>query len=174
MSSTLNSVNLIGFVGAKPDIKTDIKNSNTGIVATISIGVKEKFKNKDGSYTERTDWVKITSFGKAAKYVAQYISTGDLVLVVGKLKNNVYTDRKGKKHSELYVLCSNISLLRKKEKNPEVPQQQQNEVVTNNGRNYIQQTNRNNSSDLQQQKQNNDKHVSPILSEKKHYYRKGR
>lgn len=72
MSSTLNTVNLIGFVGAKPDIK----NSNSGIVTHISIGVQEKFRNRDGTYTERTDWIKTTSFGNTAKYVSQYINTG--------------------------------------------------------------------------------------------------
>ncbi len=165
MSSTLNTVNLIGFVGTKPDIK----NSNSGIVTHISIGVQEKFRNRDGTYTERTDWIKITSFGNTAKYVSQYINTGDLVVVEGKLKNNNYTDRNGKKHSEMYVQSNNISLLRKKGLSPEAPQtgytassqtqknqlqqytpkpqfqQQQQNVVSKNGRSYIQQTNLNNS-----------------------------
>ena len=118
MSSTLNTVNLIGFVGTEPDIK----NSNSGIVTHISIGVQEKFKNRDGTYTERTDWIKITSFGNTAKYVSQYINTGDLVVVEGKLKNNNYTDRNGKKHSEMYVQSNNISLLRKKGLSSEAPQ----------------------------------------------------
>lgn len=173
MSSTLNTVNLIGFVGAKPDIK----NSNSGIVTHISIGVQEKFRNRDGTYTERTDWIKITSFGNTAKYVSQYINTGDLVVVEGKLKNNNYTDRNGKKHSEMYVQSNNISLLRKKGLSPEAPQtgynslissqmqknqlqqytpqpqfqQQQQNVVSKNGRSYIQQTNLNNSNNIQYQ-----------------------
>ena len=137
MSSTLNTVNLIGFVGTVPDIK----NSNSGIVTHISIGVQEKFKNRDGTYTERTDWIKITSFGNTAKYVSQYINTGDLVVVEGKLKNNNYTDRNGKKHSEMYVQSNNISLLRKKGISSEAPQR-----VSKNGRSYIQQTNLNNRS----------------------------
>ena len=170
MSSTLNTVNLIGFVGTEPDIK----NSNSGIVTHISIGVQEKFKNRDGTYTERTDWIKITSFGNTAKYVSQYINTGDLVVVEGKLKNNNYTDRNGKKHSEMYVQSNNISLLRKKGLSSEAPQtgytasshtqkksattpqpqfqqQQQNVVVSKNGGSYIQQTNLNNSSNIQHQ-----------------------
>lgn len=170
MSSTLNTVNLIGFVGAEPDIK----NSNSGIVTHISIGVQEKFKNRDGTYTERTDWIKITSFGNTAKYVSQFINTGDLVVVEGKLKNNNYTDKNGKKHSEMYVQSNNISLLRKKGISPEAPQrvssngyhtqknqqqqytpqpqfqQRQQNVVSKNGRSYIQQTNLNNRSNIQQ------------------------
>ena len=118
MSSTLNTVNLIGFVGTEPDIK----NSNSGIGTHISIGGQEKFKNRDGTYTERTDWIKITSFGNTAKYVSQFINTGDLVVVEGKLKNNNYTDRNGKKHSEMYVQSNNISLLRKKGLSSEAPQ----------------------------------------------------
>lgn len=137
MSSTLNTVNLIGFVGTEPEIK----NSNSGIVTHISIGVQEKFKNRDGTYTERTDWIKITSFGNTAKYVSQYINTGDLVVVEGKLKNNNYTDRNGKKHSEMYVQSNNISLLRKKGLSSEATQR-----VSKNGRSYIQQTNLNNRS----------------------------
>ena len=155
MSSTLNTVNLIGFVGTKPDIK----NSNSGIVTHISIGVQEKFRNRDGTYTERTDWIKITSFGNTAKYVSQFINTGDLVVVEGKLKNNNYTDKNGKKHSEMYVQSNNISLLRKKGISHEAPQRvSSNEYHTQknqqqqytpqpqfskNRRSYIQQTNLN-------------------------------
>lgn len=176
MSSTLNTVNLIGFVGAQPDIK----NSSNGIVTHISIGVQEKFRNRDGNYTERTDWIKITSFGNTAKYVSQYISTGDLVVVEGKLKNNVYTDRNGKNHSDIYVQSNNVSLLKKKEssapkgytttapariqQNPQPQQtqypqqtqnQQQNVVFNSNGRSYIQQTKRNNNNMQQPQPNHN-------------------
>ena len=100
---------------------------------------------------------------------------GDLVVVEGKLKNNNYTDRNGKKHSEMYVQSNNISLLRKKGLSPEAPQtgytassqtqknqlqqytpqpqfqQQQQNVVSKNGRSYIQQTNLNNSNNIQYQ-----------------------
>ena len=73
--------------------------------------------------------------------MSQYINTGDLVVVEGKLKNNNYTDRNGKKHSEMYVQSNNISLLRKKGISSEAPQR-----VSKNGRSYIQQTNLNNRS----------------------------
>lgn len=107
----LNHVALVGYVGADPAIN---EGRNGHGITTFSLAITEKFKNKDGSMIERTDWHKIVCFGYTAKYVSDYIRKGDLVSVEGKLKNNNYTDKNGTKHFETQVhsISGGVNLLR--------------------------------------------------------------
>ena len=107
----MNHVALVGYVGADPTINAG---RNGHEITTFSLAITEKFKNKDGSMIERTDWHKIVCFGYTAKYVSDYIRKGDLVSVEGKLKNNNYTDKNGTKHFETQVhsISGGVNLLR--------------------------------------------------------------
>lgn len=107
----INHVALVGYVGADPAVN---EGRNGHEITTFSLAITERFKNKDGSMIERTDWHKIVCFGYTAKYVANYIRKGDLVSVEGKLKNNNYTDKNGTKHFETQVhsISGGVNLLR--------------------------------------------------------------
>lgn len=107
----MNHVALVGYVGADPTVNAG---RNGHEITTFSLAITEKFKNKDGSMIERTDWHKIACFGYTAKYVSDYIRKGDLVSVEGKLKNNNYTDKNGTKHFETQVhsISGGVNLLR--------------------------------------------------------------
>ena len=107
----MNHVALVGYVGADPTVNAG---RNGHEITTFSLAITEKFKNKDGSMIERTDWHKIVCFGYTAKYVSDYIRKGDLVSVEGKLKNNNYTDKNGTKHYETQVhsISGGVNLLR--------------------------------------------------------------
>lgn len=107
----INHVALVGYVGADPAVN---EGRNGHEITTFSLAITERFKNKDGSMIERTDWHKIVCFGYTAKYVADYIRKGDLVSVEGKLKNNNYTDKNGTKHYETQVhsISGGVNLLR--------------------------------------------------------------
>lgn len=107
----MNHVALVGYVGADPTVNAG---RNGHEITTFSLAITEKFKNKDGSMIERTDWHKIVCFGYTAKYVSDYIRKGDLVSVEGKLKNNNYTDKNGTKHFETQVhsISGGVNLLR--------------------------------------------------------------
>lgn len=107
----INHVALVGYVGADPAVN---EGRNGHEITTFSLAITERFKNKDGSMIERTDWHKIVCFGYTAKYVANYIRKGDLVSVEGKLKNNNYTDKNRTKHFETQVhsISGGVNLLR--------------------------------------------------------------
>ena len=107
----MNHVALVGYVGADPTVNAG---RNGHEITTFSLAITEKFKNKDGSMIERTDWHKIVCFGYTAKYVSDFIRKGDLVSVEGKLKNNNYTDKNGTKHFETQVhsISGGVNLLR--------------------------------------------------------------
>jgi single-strand DNA-binding protein len=61
----LNKVQLIGRVGKDPEVK-DI---NGNKVANFSLATSEKYKDKQGTKQERTEWHNITIWGRLAEVV---------------------------------------------------------------------------------------------------------
>lgn len=160
----MNHVALVGYVGADPTVNAG---RNGHEITTFSLAITEKFKNKDGSMIERTDWHKIVCFGYTAKYVSDYIRKGDLVSVEGKLKNNNYTDKNGTKHFETQVhsISGGVNLLR----------EGQNGVSKNHAHLQPQNTNQNyqNNNSNQNSPQNTDAYYRGIPQPPQQQYQQG-
>ena len=63
---------------------------------------------------EDKTFLKITTFGKLAKTINEYIHKGDLILVEGMIKNNNYEDDKGNKHYEYTFIGNKAEFLSNK------------------------------------------------------------
>lgn len=85
--SGINKVILIGNVGSDPEVRTF---DNGGQVANISLATSENVKTKGGDYEERTEWHRVSVFGKAANFVAGYVAKGDKLYVEGSLQTRSY------------------------------------------------------------------------------------
>lgn len=93
-------------------------------VATVSIATTQRgFTRKDGSSVEpRTDWHTVVLWRSLATYAEKYIKKGDLLQVVGELRNRNWTDKDGVKHYTTEIMGTNVMLLsgaKKEEKMPE-------------------------------------------------------
>ena len=78
----LNKVILIGHLGNDPELK----NSESGSIATFSIATTESWKDKDGNKKEQTEWHKCVVFGKRADTVNMYCHKGSKLYVEGKIQ----------------------------------------------------------------------------------------
>ena len=78
----LNKVQLIGFLGADPDIRFTPEQE---AVARVRIATSETWK-KNGEKHEKTEWHNIVYFGKLAEIVRDHLKKGALVYVEGKLQ----------------------------------------------------------------------------------------
>jgi single-strand DNA-binding protein len=92
MSRSLNKVMLIGNVGADPD--TRMTPSGTKVVK-LSIATNRRFPDRSGQQQERTEWHRLTFFGKLADVVEQYVSKGDRLYVEGRLEYSQTQDDQG-------------------------------------------------------------------------------
>lgn len=92
----LNEVNLIGNLGADPDIRTM---SSGDRVANLSLACTEKWKDKNtGEQKEKTEWIKISVFSQGlVKLCENYISKGSKLLVRGKFRTRSWDDKDGVK-----------------------------------------------------------------------------
>jgi single-strand DNA-binding protein len=94
---------LIGHLGKDPEMRY----TPDGLaVANFSVAATEKIKGQD-----RTEWFRVTAFGKLGEICGQYLSKGKQVYVEGRLQSNEYTDKEGNKRFSLDVVASTIQMI---------------------------------------------------------------
>jgi len=79
----LNQVQICGNVGQDPEVK-QIGNNTT--VCNLSIATTERWKDAQGEKQEKTEWHRITLWGKQAETAGRMIHKGDHVYVQGSLQ----------------------------------------------------------------------------------------
>lgn len=105
-----NSVQLIGHVGQEPEIK----NLDAGKkLANISIATNEVYYKENGDKVEKTEWHRVTAWGKVAEIIEKYVTKGKEVAVEGKLTHRSYDDKDGNKRYITEVVVHEILLLSK-------------------------------------------------------------
>jgi single-strand DNA-binding protein len=92
MARSLNKVMLIGNIGADPDVRSTPSGTK---VVKLSLATNRKFQDRGGQQQERTDWHRLTLFGKLADIVEQYVSKGDRLYVEGRIEYSQTQDDKG-------------------------------------------------------------------------------
>ena len=91
MSGSLNKVQLIGRLGADPEIKQMVNGKN---VARLSIATSQSWKDKNsGERKEKTEWHKIVIFNEGlVGVVQQYLNKGANVYIEGQLSTRKWKD----------------------------------------------------------------------------------
>jgi single-strand DNA-binding protein len=92
MSRSLNKVLLIGNVGSDPEIRATSSGSR---VAKVSLATNRQFQDRSGQNQERTEWHRLTFFGRLADIVEQYVKKGDRLYAEGRLEYSQTQDENG-------------------------------------------------------------------------------
>jgi single-strand DNA-binding protein len=91
--SGINKVILIGNLGAKPDLKHSATNT---AITNLSVATSESWTDKNtGQKQEKTEWHRVSVFGKLAEIVSNYFDKGSKVYIEGKLQTRKYQDKAG-------------------------------------------------------------------------------
>ncbi len=89
----LNRAQIIGRLGQDPEVRYMPSGE---AVCNFSVATTEKWKDKaSGDTKEETTWHRITSFGRQAEIVGEYLRKGSLVFIEGKMTQRAYTDKNG-------------------------------------------------------------------------------
>ena len=84
MARGINKVILIGNVGGKPDLRY-LPNGNA--VTNLTLATSDSWKDKQsGQMQERTEWHRVSLFGKVAEVAGQYLRKGSKVYIEGRLQ----------------------------------------------------------------------------------------
>lgn len=93
--SYLNSVSLIGFVGADPE-QRQTRNNGTKF-AVLSVATQRSWKNTQDEWSSKVEWHRICVFRpRLAEYVLSAIKKGSHVLIEGSLVSSTYEQPNGK------------------------------------------------------------------------------
>ena len=92
MYALRNKVQLIGNLGANPEIKTTESGKK---LARFSIATHESYRNAKGEKVTETQWHHMVAWGKVAEISEKYLTKGSEVVVEGKLVSRSYNDKDG-------------------------------------------------------------------------------
>lgn len=83
MSRALNKVMLIGNVGNEPEIRAT---SSGARVAKVSLATNRSWQDRSGNQQEKTEWHRLTFFGRLTDIVEQWVKKGDRLYVEGRIE----------------------------------------------------------------------------------------
>jgi single-strand DNA-binding protein len=98
---------LIGNLGQDPETRFTEGGS---AVCNFSVATSEKW-TKDGEAHERTEWHKITVWGKNAENCEKYLKKGSKVYIEGKLQTEEWEDKEGNKRYTTKITANNVTFL---------------------------------------------------------------
>lgn len=113
--ASVNKVFLVGNIGKDPELKTT---SSGDAVLNFSLATSESWKDKNtGEKQEKTEWHRLTAFGKPAELIAQYTEKGSKLFVEGRLVNRDFTTKDGQQKSVTEIRIMDFMFLDKKNSN---------------------------------------------------------
>lgn len=96
-------------------------------VVNFSVAVNERYKKKDGTQVDDTEWFNCVSWGKQSEVIIQYFSKGSRILIEGSMKTRQWEDNQGAKRYNTDLKVTNFNFVDKLSDNTQKNQQQQNQ-----------------------------------------------
>lgn len=120
--SSVNKAIIIGNLGQDPQTRY-MPDGNA--VANISVATSETWKDKaTGEKKEKTEWHRVTFYGKLAEIAAQYLAKGSKVYVEGKLQTRKWQDKDGIDRYTTEIVAHEMRMLSPKGEGP-TPEQRE-------------------------------------------------
>ena len=92
----INKVIIVGRLGQDPEMKTLAQGS---VVTRLNIATSETWMDKNGQKQERTEWHRISVWGKLAELCGKYLAKGRQVYVEGKLQTRSWEENGNKRYA---------------------------------------------------------------------------
>ena len=102
----LNRVMLLGNLGADPELRMT---GSGQAVLNVRLATSEKFLDKNKQKQERTEWHRVTIWGKRAEALGKLLRKGDRILVEGSLRTTNW-EKDGVKHYRTDIVGTEVLL----------------------------------------------------------------
>lgn len=108
MAKGINKVILVGNLGDDPDTRY----TQGGIAVTkVRLATTSVRKDRDGNQQERTEWHRVTFFGKLAEIAGEYLRKGSQVYVEGSIRYSESTGDDGVKRYFTDIVVDEMQML---------------------------------------------------------------
>lgn len=109
MARGVNKVILVGNLGADPETRYT---ANGQAITTVKLATSESWRDKaTGESQERTEWHKVTFFGRLAEVAGEYLKKGRQVYVEGRIQTDKYTDKEGVERYSTGIIANEMQML---------------------------------------------------------------
>lgn len=109
MARGINKVILVGNLGADPETRYTASGS---AVTKIRVATSESWRDKQsGEQQERTEWHRVTFFGRLAEIAGEYLGKGRQVYVEGSLRTNKWQDQSGQDRYTTEIIGNEMQML---------------------------------------------------------------
>lgn len=92
MSRSLNKAQLIGNLGADPELRSTTSGTR---VATLSVATSRRWNNAEGQSQEKTEWHRVVCWDKLADICERYLKRGDRVYIEGSIEYRQWEGQDG-------------------------------------------------------------------------------
>jgi single-strand DNA-binding protein len=127
--ASVNKAILVGHLGRDPEIRYV---PSGDAVANFSIATTESWKDKQGVKQEKTEWHRISMFGKQAEIAGEYLKKGSSVYIEGRIQTRTWQDKEGNERQTTEIVADRMQMLGGKPSGqPESPQPAQSQPESN-------------------------------------------
>lgn len=106
----LNRIQLIGRLGRDPELKNTPGGKK---VCSFSMAVNRRWKDREGTSQEVTDWFNIEAWERLAEICGEYLKKGSLIFLEGRLQTDSYEEN-GSTRYFTKVISSQMQMLEPK------------------------------------------------------------
>ncbi|HXY23446.1 MAG TPA: single-stranded DNA-binding protein [Candidatus Acidoferrum sp.] len=105
---SVNKVILVGRLGRDPETRYT---GSGQAVANFTMATDESYKDRNGERQKRTEWHRITAWGKLAEICQQYLKKGTMVYVEGRIQSREWQDKEGQKRTSYDIVANTMKML---------------------------------------------------------------
>ena len=108
MANDLNLCMFIGRLGQDPEIRylADGK-----AAANLSLAVGQSWKDQNGQKQEKTEWVRVSAFGRLAEIMGEYLRKGSQIHISGRMQARKWQDNNGQDRYTTEIIANNMQML---------------------------------------------------------------
>jgi single-strand DNA-binding protein len=108
MPKSVNKVILIGNLGKDPEVKYTPQGT---AVAKITVATNERFKDKSGTWQDRTEWHNVVLWQRLAEIAGEYLKKGGKVYIEGRLQTRSWDDKQTNQKKYMTEIVANDLVL---------------------------------------------------------------
>jgi len=105
---SVNKVILVGNLGRDAELRYT---PGGAAVATLNMATTEVWNDKAGQKQEKTEWHRISSFGRLAEICGEYLKKGSQVYVEGRLQTRKWQDKEGHEKFTTEIVADRMQML---------------------------------------------------------------
>lgn len=106
--SSVNRATLVGRLGKDPEVRYA---PGGDAIANITLATSETWKDKSGERQERTEWHRVSMFGRLGEIAGEYLKKGSLIYIEGRIQTRKWQDKDGLDRYTTEIIANEMKML---------------------------------------------------------------